>query len=322
MPAPPPDVPEATSILPGAGGAEAPSGVLVEQAPLSGAGGAVLTPPAATDRSRRTLGFTFWLAVGWIGLVVILAVIAGLLPIPDPKAIGVALPGEGPSLHHLFGTDDLGRDLFSRVVYGARVSLAVGFFSILFGLFIGGILGLMAGFYRGVVDGIVVGLSNVILAFPALVLLIAVVAFWGPSLLHITLSIGILSIGPLAVVVRGNTIRFAQREFVLAARMLGAKNSRIIFREILANVVPSGLALGLVSVPVAIVAEGALSFLGLSVRLPTPTWGNMIAEGRVILTQHPLVALWPSLFLFLTVLALNLAGDRLTAYFEVREGAV
>ncbi|HET6811147.1 MAG TPA: ABC transporter permease [Acidimicrobiales bacterium] len=320
MPAPPPDATETTSILPGAGGAEAPSGVLVEQAPLSGAGGTVLTP-AAADRSRRTLGFTFWLSVSWIGLIVVLAVIAGLLPIPDPKAIEFQ-PGLNPSLHHLFGTDDLGRDLFSRVIYGARVSLTVGFFSILFGLVIGGILGLLAGFYRGVTDGIVVGLSNVILAFPAFVLLIAVVSFWGPSLLHITLTIGILSIGPLAVVVRGNTIRFAQREFVMAARMLGAKNSRIIFREILANVVPSGLALGLVSVPVAIVAEGGLSFLGLSVRLPTPTWGNMIAEGRVILTQHPGVAFWPALFLFLTVLALNLVGDRLTAYFDVREGAL
>lgn len=320
MPAPPPDATETTSILPGAGGAEAPSGVLVEQAPLSGAGGTVLTPPAS-DRSRRTLGLTFWLAVGWIGLIVILAVVAGLLPIPDPKAIAFQ-PGLDPSLHHLLGTDDLGRDLFSRVIYGARVSLTVGFFSILFGLIIGGILGLMAGFYRGVTDGIVVGLSNVILAFPAFVLLIAVVSFWGPSLLHITLTIGILSIGPLAVVVRGNTIRFAQREFVIAARMLGAKNSRIIFKEILANVVPSGLALGLVSVPVAIVAEGGLSFLGLSVRLPTPTWGNMIAEGRVILTEHPLVAFWPAAFLFITVLALNLVGDRLTAYFDVREGGL
>ena len=321
MSAPPPDAAETTSILPGAGGAEAGGGVLVEQAPLSGAGGTVLTPPDS-GRSRKTLGFTFWLAVGWIALIVLLAAIAGLLPIPDPKAIGSDLPGLDPSWHHLLGTDDLGRDLFARVIYGARVSLAVGFFSILFGLAIGGILGLAAGFYGGVLDGIVLGVSNIILAFPALVLLIAVVAFWGPTLLHITITIGILSIGPLAIVVRGNTIRFTQREFVLAARLLGAKNGRIIFREILANVVPSAIALGLVSVPVAIVAEGGLSFLGLSVRLPTPTWGNMIAEGRVIMTVHPLVALWPSLFLFVTVLALNVAGDRLQAFFNVREGGV
>ena len=305
---------------------DAPSGVLVARVPVAAtvAAGpirAVVGSPGGLV-GRRHLGVAFWVAVGWVGVLVVLAAVAGLLPIPDPKSIGVARPGEGPGLHHLLGTDALGRDLFSRVIYGARVSLAVGFFSIVFGLVIGGAIGLMAGFYRGKIDALVLGVSNVILAFPALVLLIAVVSFWGPTLLHITLAIGIVSIGPLAIVVRGNTIRFAQREFVMAARMLGAKNGRIIYREILANVVPSGLALGLVSVPVAVVAEGALSFLGLSVRLPTPTWGNMIAEGRVILTVHPLVALWPSLFLFLTVLALNLAGDRLQAYFNVREGGV
>ena len=313
--------PEGTTTLeapePPAGEALAPTGAgVVGQMPLGGGVG------AASGRSGRQLGVGFWVSTGWIGLLVLLTAIAGLLPIPDPTKIGVDLPGLGPSIHHLLGTDDLGRDLFSRVIYGARVSLAVGFFSILFGLAIGGILGMVAGFYGGVLDGIVLGLSNMILAFPALVLLIAVVAFWGPTLFHITITIGILSIGPLAIVVRGNTLRFAQREFVLAARLLGAKNGRIIFREILANVVPSAIALGLVSVPVAIVAEGGLSFLGLSVRLPTPTWGNMIAEGRVIMTVHPLVTLWPSLFLFVTVLALNVAGDRLQAYFNVREGGV
>lgn len=271
---------------------------------------------------RKKLGGLFWVATGWIVLLIVLALIAGLLPIPDPDAVGLALPGQGPSWHHLLGTDDLGRDLFARVIYGSRVSLSVGFFSIVFGLLLGGALGLVAGFYRGAADAVVTGVSNVILAFPALVLLIAVVSFWGPTLFHITLAIGIVSMGPLAIVVRGNTIRFSQREFVMAARMLGAKNGRIIRRDILANVIPAGLALGLVAVPVAIVAEGALSFLGLSVRLPTPTWGNMIAEGRVIMTVHPLVAFWPSLFLFITVLALNLVGDRLQTYFDVREGGV
>jgi peptide/nickel transport system permease protein len=330
MPEPRSDAPQTldTPGLPGGGEALAPTGVLVAQAPLAGAGGTVLAPTAPAvgalggATSRRHLGLAFWVAVGWVGLIVLLAVVAGILPIPDPKAIGVALPGQGPSLHHLLGTDDLGRVVLCRVFYGSRVSLAVGFFSIVFGLVIGGALGLMAGFYRGKLDALITGVANVILAFPALVLAIAVVAFWGPTLLHITLAIGIVSVGPLAIVVRGNTIRFAQREFVVAARMLGAKNGRIIYKDILANVIPSALALGLVAVPVAIVAEGALSFLGLSVRLPTPTWGNMIAEGRVIMTVHPLVALWPSLFLFITVLALNLAGDRLQAYFNVREGAV
>lgn len=300
---------------------------LLADAPAAAGLGVGAVPGATSDAEvgatrKKTFGVLFWVALGWIVLLVILALIAGLLPIPDPDAVGLGLPGQGPGWHHLLGTDDLGRDLFARVIYGSRVSLSVGFFSIVFGLILGGALGLIAGFYRGAADAVVTGLSNVILAFPALVFLIAVVSFWGPTLLHITLAIGIVSMGPLAIVVRGNTIRFSQREFVMAARMLGAKNGRIIRRDILANVIPSGLALGLVAVPVAIVAEGALSFLGLSVRLPTATWGNMIAEGRVILTVHPLVALWPSLFLFLTVLALNLVGDRLQQYFDVREGGV
>lgn len=313
-----------TSTVGGTADAVDPTGVLVERAPLAGAGGVPLTPPAATDAlaRRRRLGPGFWVSVGWIVLLILLAATAGILPIPSPTDIGSAGPGLDPSLHHLFGTDDLGRDLFSRVIYGARTSLVVGFFSILFGLVIGGALGLIAGFYRGKLDALITGAANVTLAFPALVFAIAVVAFWGPTLFHVTLAIGILAVGPLAIVVRGNTILFVQREFVLAARMLGAKNGRIISREILANVVPAAVSLGLVAVPVAIVAEGALSFLGLSVRLPTPTWGNMIAEGRVILSVHPLVALWPSVFLFVTVLALNFAGDRLQGYFNVREGGV
>lgn len=301
-----------------------PGGLLVDEAPLTGEGGLVLTPaaPADSGRASRKLGVLFWVSVSWVALITLLAVFANLLPMPDPNAVGVADPGLGPSIHHLLGTDDLGRDLFSRVVFGSRVSLVVGFFSILFGMVIGGILGMIAGFFRGVLDGLISGAATVLLAFPALVLAIAVVAFWGPSLFHVTLAIGVLAVAPLTIVVRGNTIRYAEREFVLAARMLGAKNGRILYRHILANILPAAISLGLVAVPVAIVAEGALSFLGLSVRLPTATWGNMIAEGRVIIAQHPLVAFWPSLFLFLTVLALNLAGDRLQRYYNIREGGV
>lgn len=312
------------SVLPGAADTIEPGGILVEEVPLTAEGGIVLSTPvsAASGRAVRKLGFGFWVAVGWVGLIVLLAVTANLLPIPDPDAVGQANPGLGPSIHHLLGTDDLGRDLFSRVIFGARVSLVVGFFSILFGLVVGGILGMIAGFFRGVMDGLITGAATVLLAFPALVFAIAVIAFWGASLLHVTLAIGILSVAPLTLVVRGNTIRYSEREFVMAARMLGAKNGRIIYRHILANVLPAAISLGLVAVPVAIVAEGALSFLGLSVHLPTPTWGNMIAEGRVILAVHPLVALWPALFLFLTVLALNLAGDRLQRFYNVREGGV
>jgi peptide/nickel transport system permease protein len=270
----------------------------------------------------RRLGATFWISVGWVGLVIILAVLANVLPLDDPNAIGSSLPRQDPSLSHLLGTDSLGRDIFSRVIFGARVSLTVGFASIFIGMVVGGTLGLVAGFYRGPVDSILDATNTVGLAFPALVFLLALVTFVGQSLFIVVVGIGVLSIFPLFRIVRANTIVYAQREFVLAARALGAKRIRIMAREILPNVLPTALSFALVAVAVAIVAEGALAFLGLSVRPPTPTWGGMISEGRNALEQDPLICLWPSLALFFTVLALNFAGDRLRSYFEVREGGL
>jgi peptide/nickel transport system permease protein len=187
---------------------------------------------------------------------------------------------------------------------------------------VGGALGLIAGFFRGPVDTFFDGVSTVALAFPALVFLLALVASVGQGLFTVVIGIGILSIAPLFRIVRANTILYAQREFVLAARALGAKSTRIVWREILPNVLPTALSFALVAVAVAIVAEGALAFLGLSVRPPTPTWGAMISEGRNALEQDPLICLWPSLALLFTVLALNFAGDRLRSFFEVREGGL
>lgn len=269
---------------------------------------------------KKKLGVVFWLCVGWVVAIAILAVMAGVLPIGDPNAVGVDLPGAHPSLSHLLGTDDLGRDEFARVIFGARVSLIVGFASIAFGLLIGGTLGLIAGYFRGKIDAVISALVNIMLAFPALIFALALVTFMGQSLRNVTLAIGILSIAPIARIVRGSTIVYAQREFVVAAHLLGAKRWRIIRREVLANVIPAGVSFALVAVAVAIVAEGALSFLGLSVRPPQASWGNMIAGGRTQLERYPLLSLWPSLFLFLTVLALNFVGDRLQSFFDVKEG--
>jgi peptide/nickel transport system permease protein len=276
-------------------------------------------PPSA---AIRRLGPAFWISVGWVGLVILLAVLANVLPLDDPNGIGSALPKQNPSLQHLLGTDSLGRDIFSRVIFGARISLIVGFASIFIGMAVGGTLGVIAGFYRGPLDALFDGVSTVALAFPALVFLLAIVAAVGQSLLTVVVGIGILSIAPLFRIVRANTIVYAQREFVLAARALGAKSGRIMLREILPNVLPTALSFALVAVAVAIVAEGALAFLGLSVRPPTPTWGGMISEGRTALEQDALICLWPSLALFFTVLALNFGGDRLRSFFEVREGGL
>ena len=270
----------------------------------------------------RRFGATFWISVGWVGLVILLAVLANVLPLDDPNGIGSALPRQDPSLAHLLGTDSLGRDILSRVIFGARVSLIVGFASIFIGMVVGGGLALIAGFFRGPLDSFLDSANTVGLAFPAVVFLLALVTAAGQSLFIVVIGIGILAIFPLFRVVRANTIVYAQREFVLASRALGARSTRIIWREILPNVLPTALSFALVAVAVAIVAEGALAFLGLSVRPPTPTWGGMISEGRNSLEQDPLICLWPSLALFFTVLALNFAGDRLRSFFEVREGGL
>ncbi|MBO0730029.1 MAG: ABC transporter permease, partial [Acidimicrobiaceae bacterium] len=201
---------------------------------------------------RKRLGVVFWVAAGWVILVILAALLANVLPLANPN-VPLALPGLRPSSAHWLGTDELGRDLLSRVVFGSRVSLIVGFASIGVGLAIGGVLGLLAGYFRGFLDAVIVGVSNILLAFPALVLGLAIVTFWGPSLFHVTIAIAVLSIAPLALVVRGSTVVYTEREFVAAARMLGASNRRIIFREILPNVLPSAVSLGLISVAVAIV---------------------------------------------------------------------
>jgi peptide/nickel transport system permease protein len=278
--------------------------------------------PAEQAYVQRRLGAGFWISAGWVLLVILAALFAGILPLQDPTAIGDNAPRLGPTAGHLLGTDELGRDLLARVIYGARTSLIVGFSAIAFGILVGGGVGLVAGFYGGRLDTGLNGLSTVLLAFPALIFLLTVVTFLGQNLFVVAFTLGVLSVAPIARIIRANTLVYANREFVLAARALGARNRRILLLEIVPNVLPAVLAFSLVAIAVVIVAEGALSFLGLSVRPPTPTWGGMIAEGGQVLAQDGFVALWPSLTMFLTVLALNFAGDRLQAYFAVREGGL
>lgn len=278
--------------------------------------------PAEQAYVERRLGAGFWVSAGWVALVILAALLAGILPLQDPTAIGNNAPRLGPTAGHLLGTDELGRDLLARVIYGARISLTVGISAIALGIIVGGGIGLVAGFYGGRLDAALNGLSTVLLAFPALIFLLTVVTFLGQTLLVVAFTLGVLSVAPIARIIRANTLVYAHREFVLAARALGARNRRILLLEILPNVLPSALAFSLVAIAVVIVAEGALSFLGLSIRPPTPSWGGMIAEGGQVLAQDPLVALWPSLAMFLTVLALNFAGDRLQTYFAVKEGGL
>jgi peptide/nickel transport system permease protein len=264
----------------------------------------------------------FWFALSWVGLVVILALIANLLPLPNPNYQNYSAINAPPSIHHLLGTDDLGRDLLSRLIFGARVSLVVGFVSVVVGLLIGGTLGLISGYKGGRLDATLNAGSFVLLAFPAIVAVIAIVAFWGHSLFKITVILTVAVIPLLYRVVRASSLSFANRDFVIAARTMGATSTRIVFREILPNVIPAAVSFGLITAAGVIVIEGSLAFLGLSVALPTPSWGNLIANGATNgnLQTNPYIMLWPVLAMFLLLLSINLIGDRVRQRFDVREG--
>ncbi|WP_420450660.1 ABC transporter permease [Ilumatobacter sp.] len=293
-----------------------------EAAGAAAMGGAEAAPDPAG--SSRRLGIGFWVSVVWLAVIVILALAAPSLSIKSPN-VSFIVPGErppySPSSRHLFGTDQNARDQFSRVLYGARVSLTVGFSAIAFGMVVGGALGMIAGYFRGTVDRIISFVFLTLLSFPALVLAILITALLDRTLFTISAVIGILSIAPVGRVARATTISFADREFVLAAKSLGASHTRILVRELLPNVlIPMG-AFALLGVAVAIVAEGSLAFLGLSVPSPQVSWGTIIvnASGTRDLQESFFMAGLPIAVLFATVLALNFAGDRLRSYFDVKE---
>jgi peptide/nickel transport system permease protein len=272
--------------------------------------------------ASKRLGFGFWVAAIWFVTVVLAAVLAPVLPLDDPN-VASGRPRLAPSPEHWFGTDMIGRDLFSRVVWAARVSLVVGFASIVLGLLIGGTMGIVAGYVKKRTETILMGMIDVLLAFPALLLALAIVSFRDDrSVSNVVLAIGIVSIAPIARLVRAATLVYSQREFVTASRSLGASNTRIIVKEILPNVVLPVISFSIIGVAVAIVAEGGLAFLGLSVAPPTPTWGGMINDGRSQLANYPYMSLIPATVMFLTVLSLNLAGDRLREYYDIKEGAL
>jgi peptide/nickel transport system permease protein len=275
---------------------------------------------AAAERSRRA-GVLFWFAVGWLAVVVAAAVLAGVLPIPSPTDINMFARRQGPSAMHWLGTDGLGRDMLSRLIHGARISLTVGVLAPVIGIGIGGPLGLLAGYFRGALETLVTGSVDVVLAFPPLILALAVTAFLGQSILNLTLVLGFLGIPAFTRVARAATLTFSSREFVTAARALGAGHARIILKELLPNVALPLSAFFLLGVAVIIVVEGALSFLGLGVPPPAPSWGVMIGEGRESLEVAPAIAFIPAATMFLTVLGFNLVGDTLRALTDPRQGA-
>ncbi|MFC4060108.1 dipeptide/oligopeptide/nickel ABC transporter permease/ATP-binding protein [Planomonospora corallina] len=267
---------------------------------------------------RRRPGWGLALAAGWLALVLAAALTADLLPLPRYDETLAGPPQSGPGPEHPFGTDALGRDLLSRVVHGARVSLGVGVGAVALGLLIGAPLGVLAGYRRRLTDTLIMGANDIALAFPSLVFALAVVAFTGASLVNVLVVLGLLGVPAWVRLLRGTTMVFAEREFVTAARALGARDRSVLWREVVPNVALPAASYAFIGMAVAIVAEGGLAFLGLSVQAPTPTWGGLINEGRPVLETAPHVVLFPSLVMFLTVLSANLVGDRLRALTDVR----
>ena len=278
-----------------------------------------VTRPA---RKGRRLGMLFWMAIGWLVFVIAVAIFADFLPLPSPTDMDMLERRAPFSAEHWLGTDGLGRDELSRLIYGARISLVVGVFAPVIGLVVGGALGMLAGYFRGRFESMVVGSMDVLLAFPPLILALAVTAYLGQSIFNLTLILGALSVPAFMRVARAATLTLARREFVIAAQALGATHARILLRELLPNVMLPLLAFFLLGVAVIIVVEGSLSFLGLGVPPPISSWGSMIGEGRESLDVAPRLAFLPAAAMFLTVLAFNLVGDTLRALTDPRQGAL
>jgi peptide/nickel transport system permease protein len=287
-------------------------------------------------RTKR-IGISGWLAIAWLAFVVVGAVVLPMvLPsTPEPANAGVGLFQVSG---HPLGFDLVGNDMGRQLAEGARNSLIVSVGAIILGLLVGGSLGLIAGYYRGRLDTGLSALFNVMLAVPQFLLAVALVSVLANDtldsqgipqpasanrrLLVLVVALGIVSVPILARITRANSLQWSQREFVLAARAQGARHGRVMIRELLPNVMPAMFSIALLGVAVAMVAEGGLSIFGVGVHLPSVSWGNMIATGRVSLRDSPHVVFEPIACIFLTVLSLNYLGDIVRARFDVRESVL
>jgi peptide/nickel transport system permease protein len=247
-----------------------------------------------------------------------MAVAAPLLAPYDPLKQDLVNARTAPSVEHVLGTDDLGRDVLARVIYGARVSLIAGLASVAIGVVFGSLLGLTAGFARGKLDSMVMRLVDAVLAFPGLVLALALGAVMGAGLLGVVIALGVVYTPTFARLVRGQVLTVREREFVHAARVLGAPAWMIVARHILPNVATPIVVQASLSIAFAILAEASLSFLGLGVPPPAPSWGGMINQGRGYLQQAPWIVFGPGAALFVTVLGLNFVGDAIRDALDPR----
>lgn len=251
------------------------------------------------------------MAMAGAAIVLIMFVLAMAAPLlgRDPGAIDIAQRLQPPGWQHLLGTDDLGRDVLARILYGARISLLVGFVAVGIATLIGIVLGALAGYYGRWVDTLLMRFVDIMLCFPTFFLILAVIAFLDPSIWNIMIIIGLTGWMGVARLVRAEFLSLRERDFVLAARAIGASDSRIIFRHILPNALSPVLVSATLGVAGAILTESALSFLGIGVQPPTPSWGNMLITGKQTLGTAWWLSVFPGLAILITVLGYNLLGE-------------
>ena len=284
---------------------------------------AIVETPRAAGRLRRwwrrfarNRGAVFGLAV--LVVIVVTSVFAPLLAPYDPLAQGVGPALQGPSLEHWAGTDSFGRDLLSRIIYGARIALIVGVVSVALAMLIGVTLGLAAGYYGGWLDIVVMRVMDGLFAFPIIILAIAMMAIMGFGVLNVIIAVAVGFIAPFARVTRADVLAVKEEPYVEAARLAGVSRPAIIVRHVLPNVLAPIIVQAALRVSGAIITESGLSFLGLGPPPPNPVWGSMIAEGRNFIVMAPHVSTFPGIALMLAIVGLNLLGDGLRDTLDPR----
>lgn len=260
-------------------------------------------------------------AMAGLAILVLLSLVAVLAPAIapyDPDAVDILHQLEAPSKAHLLGTDLYGRDIFSRILYGGRITLVVGLIAVGIAASIGIVLGLIAGFYGGAVDSIIMRLVDVLLAFPRILLALSIVGMLGPGLLNVMVAVGIAGITGYARLVRGSVLSAKENLYVEAARVVGCPDRIILRRHLLPNIIGPVIVLATLDVAAAILSASSLSFLGLGVQPPTAEWGAMLNEGRQYLRTAPWITLFPGLAIMISVLSINMLGDGLRDALDPR----
>jgi peptide/nickel transport system permease protein len=257
-------------------------------------------------------------ALAVIVLIILIAILAPLIAPYDPARQSWSAVRKAPSAVHWFGTDEVGRDILSRIIYGARASLSAGVISVAIAIAVGVPLGLVAGYVGGFVDGLISRLTDAMLACPFLILAIALAAVLGPSLGNAMIAIGVTATPIFIRLTRGQVLSVKSEDYVEAARAIGNPHWRIAVRHILPNVLPQLLVQVTLTIATAVIAEASLSFLGLGQQPPAPSWGSMLNAAQRFLTNAPWMAVWPGLAIFITVLSFNLFGDGLRDALDPR----